>query len=68
MAGDVTEDRLNDLETRLAFQDDSLAKLSDALIGQQQRILQLEKTLELVIGQLNDLRQTDPEDEPPPHY
>ena len=63
------DDRLNDLETRQAFQDDTLQALSDVLAQQQQRIAALEKTVERLIEQLNERPDDTVEDEPPPpHY
>ena len=63
-------DRLIDLETRQAFQDDSIASLNQALVSQQQRIDQLEKLLELMAERLreSELDVDPPPEEPPPHY
>ena len=70
-----TPDRIAELETRLEFQDETLARLNDELVLQQQRVFQLDKTLKLLINQLQekslhiDHSIADPEDEtPPPHY
>lgn len=63
--------RLEELESRQAFQEDTIASLNEALIAQQQRIAYLEKMLELLIERY---RQTQPdtampaEEPPPPHY
>ena len=67
------EHRLIDLESRFAFQEETIRELSDALVRQQQRIDRLEASLNVVVEQLqrgdagDDTPQT-PEDERPPHY
>lgn len=65
------EDRVMELETRLAFQDDTLAALSDELALQQRAVerLQLQmaallKRQEEMLGQFEIATQ----DAPPPHY
>jgi SlyX protein len=63
--------RLDDLESRLAFQDDTIAGLNEALVAQQQRIVHLEKLVGLMIERFRE-EMPDvslPEEEPPPpHY
>lgn len=68
---DDAEDRLEDLEAKLTFQDDTLQKLSDALVEQQSRVDHLEATLKWLVeraGQqgVDELDTSD--DQPPPHY
>jgi len=71
MSSGADPDRLDEIESRQAFQDDAIASLNEALVGQQQRIAHLEKMLELMIERL---RQSGPggegltEEPPPPHY
>ena len=67
------EKRIDDLEERLAFQDDALQKLDDALASQQQQIMMLERKLDLMIEHMKKLETAlpdggDPADEKPPHY
>jgi SlyX protein len=67
------EDRLIDLETRLAYQDDLLEQLNQTVARQDQRIAELERYLELVSERYRALREQmdrlDPhEDAAPPHY
>lgn len=63
--------RIDELETRLTFQDDTIATLNEALVMQQQRIAQLEKLVGLVVERI---RESEPEmdlpgeEDPPPHY
>ena len=65
------EDRLVDLETRLAFQEQALAEMSDALAASR---LEQARTQDLLQRALVDLRQlrpmlhADPADEPPPPH
>ena len=58
------ESRIQDLETRLTFQEDLLAKLDDAVLNQQRQIIDLTQRLEMITEQL----KLSGEDERPPHY
>ena len=65
------EQRVNDLESRLAFQDDTIQALNDVLVEQQRVVdrLQLQmaallKRQEEMSGQFGSFE----EDAPPPHY
>mgnify|MGYP003325739804 FL=1 len=64
------ESRIQDLETRLTFQEDLLAKLDDALSIQQRQLIDITQRLEVVTEQLSlFLREFPPsESERPPHY
>jgi SlyX protein len=68
--GDPVNDRIEDLEAKLTFQDDTLQKLSDAMVQQQARMDHLEASLKWLVESRqqasNDLDGT--EDSPPPHY
>ena len=64
--------RFTELETRLAFQEQALTEMSDALAASRTENL---RTLEMLRRALDDLKQlrsvlhSDPGDEPPPpHY
>ena len=66
------EARLVELETRLAFQENALAEMSDALAAVR---LEAERNAELMRRALDELKSTsgpffaDPSEEPPPpHY
>jgi SlyX protein len=66
------ENRLAELETRLAFQEHALAELSDALAATR---IETARNAELLRRALEDLKQSrgdffaDPASEPPPpHY
>ncbi|MGE1176014.1 MULTISPECIES: SlyX family protein [Pseudomonas] len=65
------EQRVTDLESRLAFQDDTIQALNDVLVEQQRVVerLQLQmaavlKRQEEMVGQIGSFE----EDAPPPHY
>jgi SlyX protein len=71
MSDDALERRITELESRLTFQDDTVAALNDALAHQQQLIHQLHRSLEKLIEQLEESleQDSDPQIEPPPpHY
>jgi len=72
MDADALDRRLEELETRLAFQEHALAELSDALAASRRETA---RTAELLRRALDDLKQSrgeffaDPASEPPPpHY
>jgi len=68
----MIEDRFVALETQLAFQEDMIQKLDDALAQQQKQILDIKVQLkyatsqiEAMEGQMPDQQPAEP---PPPHY
>ena len=66
---DPINDRIEDLEAKLTFQDDTIQKLSDAMVQQQARMDHLEASLKwLVESREQDSNDLDVEDPPPPHY
>ena len=69
---DINEDRLIDIETRLAYQDQTINELNQVIYQQQKQIDQLEKTCRQLSNRMKDLTHknpsTVPEDEKPPHY
>ncbi|MCH9691851.1 MAG: SlyX family protein [Gammaproteobacteria bacterium] len=67
------EMRLEDLESRLTFQEDTLIQLSDTIALQDAKIQTLLKKLERVSQKYQDLndemsKDTRYQDEKPPHY
>lgn len=68
-----TTERIDELEARLAMQDQSILELSDEIYRQQRRIGELEQLLRAVAQRLEALASPgaaagDPADEVPPHY
>lgn len=64
-----TEQRLIDLETKIAYQDKTIEDLSDVIYKQQQQIHNLEKSLELLKNQINSIGENEIRGhEKPPHY
>lgn len=65
------EQRITDLEARLAFQDDAIQTLSDVLFAQQRAVERLQSQLGVLARRQEDMqsRMGGEEDEaPPPHY
>jgi len=68
----MNEDRLADIETKLAFQENTIKDLNDAVCHQQKQIDALNETLKQLIDQIKDSSILTPgrnlKDEKPPHY
>lgn len=72
------ESRQADLESRLAFQEETLSQLGEVVASQDQRIVRLEQQLQALAGHYRSLRDAVDEakglaggavpDERPPHY
>ena len=64
--------RIDELETRLAQQDQTLLELSDELYRQQRQIARLEAELRQIAGRMQTVSTPEPgsspADEVPPHY
>jgi SlyX protein len=64
--------RIDELEARVAQQDQSLLELSDELYRQQRQIAQLEGELRRLVERFKSFATAEssprPEDEIPPHY
>ncbi len=65
--------RVDDLESRLEFQDETITKLNDEMVLLQGRLFEQEKTVKFLTerlrAKLNDNDGAEPQDEPPPpHY
>lgn len=72
MAAAQLEQRLAELETRVAFQDQALTEMSDALAAARMEVARNTETLQRALADLKQVRTqlyADPGDEPPPpHY
>ncbi|MCK6265230.1 SlyX family protein [Vibrio sp. ZSDE26] len=66
------EDRINDLECQLAFQEQTVSELNDALSTQQLLITKMQDQMKYVAGKVKNMDSSnlaDPSEEtPPPHY
>ena len=63
--------RLEELESKVAFQEDTIQKLNDVVIGQDARIRDLETSFRLLLENMRAQTtglEIEPADEPPPHY
>ncbi|MBQ62835.1 MAG: SlyX protein [Gammaproteobacteria bacterium] len=66
----MTEKRLEDLETKLAFLEDLIQKLDDALGSQQKQFLEMQHKMGLLVEQVRMVEKSIPDEPepPPPHY
>jgi SlyX protein len=66
------ENRLIELETRLAFQDHTLQELNSVIVRQQQEIAALTREIEILKAQFKtlapELVASRGDETPPPHY
>lgn len=64
-------ERMEDLESRIAFQEDTLDKLNDVVSRQELEIERLTRMIKIINSQLKQLDLGGGDevvDEPPPHY
>ncbi|MCL5059750.1 MAG: SlyX family protein [Candidatus Thermoplasmatota archaeon] len=67
----MTESRLTELETKLAFAEDLLETLNQTVVRQQAQLDSMQQQLRLLHQQLQDALPDEartPRDEVPPHY
>ncbi|MEH0667899.1 SlyX family protein [Vibrio scophthalmi] len=66
------ENRINDLECQLAFQEQTVESLNSALSQQQLLITKMQDQMKYVVGKVKNMDSSnlaDPSEEtPPPHY
>ena len=64
------QNALEDLQTKLVFQEDLIQKLDAALGSQQQQLMDLDRRVELLMDQIRMMENTIPAapETPPPHY
>ncbi|WP_194439700.1 SlyX family protein [Vibrio fluminensis] len=66
------ENRINDLECQIAFQEQTIDSLNDALSQQQLLITKMQDQMKYVVGKVKNIdgsNLADPSEEtPPPHY
>ena len=68
----MNDDRLIDIETKIAYQEDQLEELNKTIYQQQQRLDRLEAICKTLAGHIESLSAAKGEgltaDERPPHY
>ena len=72
----MTEQRIVTIETKLAYQEDTIAQLNDVICRQQNQIDALENLTQQLLGRVRDLSEAaiqsggtfSASDERPPHY
>jgi SlyX protein len=65
------EERVNDLESRLAFQDDTIQSLNDVLVEQQRVVERLRLQMAALLRRQEEMSgqfESSEEEAPPPHY
>jgi SlyX protein len=65
----TTDSRINDLEVRMAHQDQTIADLNDVITAQWKKLDALERQLKRLSEELETMDQGDvPANQKPPHY
>ncbi|KAF2390561.1 MULTISPECIES: SlyX family protein [Pseudomonas] len=65
------EERVNDLESQLAFQDDTIQSLNDILVTQQRVVERLQLQMAALLRRQEEMAgqfESSEEEAPPPHY
>ena len=65
------EERVMDLESRLAFQDDTIQALNDVLVSQQNAVDRLQLQIAALLKRQEEMGgqfESFEEEAPPPHY
>ncbi|MEO6679786.1 MAG: SlyX family protein [Pseudomonas sp.] len=65
------EERVNDLESQLAFQDDTIQSLNDILVTQQRVVERLQLQMNALLRRQEEMAgqfESSEEEAPPPHY
>ncbi len=65
----IVEERISELETMLAFQEQTISSLSEELFVQQSKLNEFDRTLKALIKSYKEnMPETNLNDEVPPHY
>jgi SlyX protein len=70
----MNDERMNELESRLAFQDDLIDRLNDVVAAQDRQLLDLQARLDSLQRRVDELAEAAPASaappghEVPPHY
>ncbi|CAH0524479.1 SlyX family protein [Vibrio hippocampi] len=69
---ETLEERINDLECKVAFQEQTIEELNDALTQQQLLITKMQDQMKYVVGKVKNMDTSNladaTEETPPPHY
>ena len=72
MVAGSAEERITELESRIAFQDATINTLNECVVEQQKRIDQLQRQVQVLSDQIKnalpDLIADPSQETPPPHY
>ncbi|MDM7862251.1 SlyX family protein [Alteromonas sp. ASW11-36] len=64
--------QIDELQSKLAFQEHTIDSLNEALSTQQEQMIDMERKLKFVIDKIKTLQQSNiasaDEETPPPHY
>ena len=68
----MSDERLVDIETKLAHQDHLMTQLNDVITNQQEQIMKLEELCASLVERVRSIGDSMPDsaspEEPPPHY
>ena len=68
----MSEERLNDIEAKISFQEDQIEELNKTVYQQQQKLERLEAICEALARQVRSLGESSKDGQPahekPPHY
>lgn len=69
----MDEQRIIELETRLAYQEHTISELNDVVTDQQRQLTRLQRVLETLTSRLEAMADaipggSTPQNERPPHY
>ena len=68
----MSEDRLIEIESKLAHQEQLVLELNEVVTEQQSKIMQLEQLCKSLVERIRSLGEAatgdTPQDDPPPHY
>ena len=68
----MSDERLVDIETKLAHQDHTMIELNDVITNQQERIMKLEELCASLVERVRSIGDSMPDsapaEDPPPHY
>jgi SlyX protein len=65
---DELGDRIDRLEARLTFQDDTIETLNQAITAQWREIAALTRQIASLVEQIKEAEAGAPSNDPPPHY